>query len=212
MAKINIQLEENLTKVVSKIFTIATGKWVSAKDFAISQICIEYGVDKRYTTAISKVLRQMGLFFSEGEKSGMKYKINIESFGEIPTHRHIALLIINQHRADIKAYNDSRKSDDCRPLRPEKEKVEILPATFIKRTIPHLDDHMFALLDSQIVEGRIVGKRYNPDNEKILLFDAQLPSKNEGEKIILKDIPLNQLFESAEVLIAHLQRHIIRFK
>lgn len=208
MAKINEQLHSNLTSVVSKIFTLATNKWINAKDYPISGLCVEYGVDKRYTTAIGKVLREKGLLFSEGEKSGMKYRIK----GISTDYGFLAELIIEQYRADVKAYNDSRKSDDYRPLRNQKEKIETMPATFIKRTVPHLDDHMFVLLNCQIVEGRIVGKRYNPDNEKILLFDAQLPSKNEGEKIIMRDIPLNQLFESAEVLITHLQRHIVRFK
>ena len=211
MAKIDPELQTNLTKVVSKIFTLATNKWVSAKDYPISQICVDYSVDRRYSTAIGKVLREAGLFFSEGEKSGMKYKINIQNFGEIPTHSTLATRIIEQYRADTKAYNDARRSDDYRPVRNKVSKPEVMPATFIKRTVPHLDDHMFVLLDCQIVEGRIVGKRYNPDNEKVLLFDAQLPSKTEGEKIILKDIPLNQLFESSEALIAHLQRHIVKF-
>lgn len=210
MAKINEQLQSNMTKVVAKIFTLATGKWVSARDFAISKICEEYNVDRRYSTAIYKILHEKGLFFSEGEKSGMKYKIdpNVETVN----HSRLAYFIIEQFRADVKSYNDSRKSSDYRPLQYRKEKVEAIPATFVKRTVPHLDDHMFVLLNCQIVEGRIVGKRYNPDNEKILLFDAQLLSKNEEEKIILKDIPLSQLFESAEALIAHLQCHIIRFK
>lgn len=210
MAKINPELQAKLTKVVSKIFINATGKWTSAKDFAFSKICEDYEVDRRYSTAICKVLRERGLFFSEGEKSGMKYKIAPNVSSNI--HSSIAVQIIAQHRADIKTYNDSRKSSDYKPLRHKEEKIEVMPATFIKRNIPHLDDHMFVLLDCQIVEGRIVGKRYNPDNEKVLLFDAQLPSRNEQEKIILKDIPLNQLFESAEALISHLQRHIIKLK
>lgn len=210
MAKINPELQNKLTKVVSKIFINATGKWTSAKDFAFSKICEEYDVDRRYSTAICKVLREKGLFFSEGEKSGMKYKIapNVNS----NVHSVIATQVIEQYRADIKAYNDSRKSSDCKPPQRREEKVEVMPATFIKRTVPHLDDRMFVLLDCQVVEGRIVGKRYNPDNEKILLFDAQLPSRNETEKVIMKDIPLSQLFESTEALISHLQRHIIKFK
>lgn len=210
MSKINPDLQNNLTKVVSKIFVLATGKWVNAKDFAISKICEEYNVDRRYSTAICKVLREKGLFFSEGEKSGMKYKITPNTGSVV--HVSIAQLIIEQFRADVKTYNDSRKSSDSKPLRCKEEKEEVLPAKFIKRTVPHLDDRMFVLLETQIIECRIVGKRYNPDNEKILLFDAQLPSKHEGEKVIMKDIPLNQLFESSEALIAHLQRHIIKFK
>jgi len=211
MAKRNTNLQENLTKVVSKIFTLATSKWVNAKDYPISKICEEYGVDRRYSTAIAKVLREKGLFFSEGEKSGMKYRID-QTDSVTCTHSYLAVHIILQYRADVKTYQDSRKSSDSKPLRCKEEKVEIMPATFIKRIIPHLDDRMFVLLDCQIIEGRIVGKRYNPDNEKVLLFDAQIPSRNETEKVILKDIPLNQLFESAETLIAHLQRHIVKFK
>lgn len=210
MAKINEQLQDNLTKVVSRIFTLAAGKWVNARDYAISKICEEYNVDRRYSTAIGKVLRDKGLMFSEGEKSGMKYKINTNI--NPVNFSFTAQLIIEQYRADMKAYNDSRKSDDYHPVRNKVSKPEIMPATFIKRTVPHLGDMMFVLFENQIVECKIVCKKCDLDNEKILLFDARIPSNDELQRLVVKDIPLNQLFESIETLTTYLHKHIVKFK
>jgi len=212
MAKINEQLQTNLTNVVSKIFTLAKDHWVNAKDYPISKLCEEYSVDRRYSTAIGKVLREKGLMFSEGEKSGMKYKIDYFSNAHIPSYSHLAELIVEQYRADLKAYNDSRKSDDCRPLRYPKEKVEVMPANFTKCSIPHLGENRFCLIANRIFECKIIGKRQSHD-EHILLFEVEVPTKSEkDERLFIDNITLNNLFESVDTLLIYLSKKVTKFK
>lgn len=95
--KENPERVAQIKTAIASIIGISSKSWTSSKDYPLSTICKDAGLDKNWTQAVTAALRENSLFEVEGKASGLKYKfkgdiLSDPDFMVANVRKHYALL------------------------------------------------------------------------------------------------------------------------
>ena len=197
------------------------GRWINVRGRSIGNMCVEIGIDKRYSTAIYDELKSIGMIECEGQRAGMRYKIITDVINDYQAvasriyERHVnylqsAKIESKQHSSELNPpQKKSRLSIDILDERDAKRKRPQKKQDFSR--IPHLGQTVFCLVNGYITEADITCVRF--DDAGKVKVDFKTPMMDENQvRICKKDYCLRNIAFSVEDLVRKLTSNIQRFK
>lgn len=197
------------------------GRWINVRGRSIGNMCVEIGIDKRYSTAIYDELKEIGMIECEGRCAGMRYKIITDVISD---YQAVANKIYERHCSNLQSARiDSKKRSS--DLNPPRKKLRIslddMDAKEVRRKrakkeqdfsrIPHLGQTVFCLMNGYITEADITCVRF--DDAGKVKVDFKTPMMDENQvRICKKDYCLRNIAFSVEDLVRKLTSNIQRFK
>lgn len=200
------EIVKGISGAIAEFYNKCFGKWVSVVDFSLTQAMVENKVNKYYATYALKVMKGHGLVELDGERSGMKYRINSKSIDDISL---IANEIYELHKKEVREYNKKRK--DLQPFRVKKDKEEFnIKTTLVPKKIPYIRDAVYIVYQSSIIEGRV--HSITECGEKGITFSVKINHLSEHTDYhVVENIPASRIFSSPEEAASFLVKKAIKF-
>lgn len=156
---VNTELSQNLSNAIRSIWDASQGKWVSCLEHPLTAIFKSHNVPKNYFGHITSVLTEHGVFFTEGQRAGMRYKMDsyVDPTALIPKIIEAQKLYTSEYRNSL-------------PKRPRKKETipENSPLKIIQRAAIPLGTVAFTLMNGVPVRGIISGAKLDDEIHKIL--------------------------------------------
>lgn len=215
---VNTELSQNLSNAIRSIWDASQGKWVSCLEHPLTTIFKSHNVPKNYFGHITSVLTEHGVFFTEGQRAGMRYKMDsyVDPAALIPK-------IIEAQKAYTSEYRNSL------PKRPRKKETipEDSPLKVIQRSAIPLGTVAYVLINGIPVKGIISGSELDQNEfhkilyrirfistDEVFIRNAQSlnwdinPTSNDHEYDSPWFYP-GQVFISMEALVEHIKSKLI---
>lgn len=198
MAPRKIDKSSQLAKFFQMVYETSNNHWTSVKDFPLTPMYRDCGLDHNWGAAINHVLKNTKFFMIEGERSGMRYR----SYNAVtPDFDALAQQVI-----DFKATQPATPKSDLTPkVYSTPDKAKVIKTEIIKgRKHFNVDDVCYAMHKNAITEFDVIAVERVQDGS----YYHRLMNK----EIIMEDMANNQCFSSPESLAAYLVKHTAKLK
>lgn len=193
-------MKQKIAKVVRRIYSVALNQWVSVKEHPISTIMQEEGVNRRYSSAISQVLKDAGLLFTEGARGCMRYKMNATTTLDADL---LAERIIDLEIEQSRAYNASRpkRNKETPKYGSERGKTSTL-----KKEPLTLGTKVYFIYENNITEGIVYASQLSDKPGKLYEYTIKFTKNN-----LIRQADNLTLFLKPEEVTAYLIKNMIKY-
>lgn len=193
-------MKTKIAKVVRRIYSVALNQWVSVREQPISKILEEEGVNRRYAPAISQVLKDAGLLFTEGARGCMRYKMNATTALDADL---LAERIIDVESEQSKTYNASRpkRNKETSQYGSDKGKTSTL-----KKEPLALGTKVYFIYENKLTEGIVYSSKLSDKPGK--LYEYTIKFTRESLIRYAEDITL---FLKPEEVTAYLIKNMVKY-
>lgn len=181
---------EKIRKAISMVMGGELNNWYNIKDRSIAKLVTGAGCYKNYSSFIINELTELDLIEFVGARRG-----NQQQYRLLRTEFDIDKLssdIYDKYKKACKKYNETRRDKYNNGAKPSPRKIQPLK----------LGDLRFFINGNSIIEGKIIGMKYQDDTERIG-YDLKYRS---GEAT---NVSGQLLFSSVDKLVEDLKKRIV---
>lgn len=193
-------MKQKIAKVVRRIYSVALNQWVSVREHPISTIMQEEGVNRRYSSAISQVLKDAGLLFTEGARGCMRYKMNATTAldADLLAERIIDLEV--QQSAEYRA-NRPKRNKETPKYGSDRGKTSTL-----KKEPLALGTKVYFIYENRLTEGIVYSAKLSDKPGKLYEYTVKFTSGN-----LIRYAEDLTLFLKPEEVTAYLIKNMIKY-
>lgn len=163
------EIQEKITKAISKIYDLSHDQWMSVKQYSFTQIAESVGLHRSMISSTIEVLSEKGFIQVEGERTGIIYKWKSEL---LPDTSFLAKLVYEKLQQKRKEWNISRPR-----RKPKKDEIpENSPFYILRRESLPLGLPVYFLMENKVQKGIIWAATYSLEEEKRIFYQIKFQS------------------------------------
>lgn len=196
-------MKQKIAKVVRRIYSVSLNHWVSVREQPISKILEEEGVNRRYSPAISQVLKDAGLLFTEGARGLMRYKMMSTTTLDADLLAERIIDVHSQHMAEYNA-NRPKRNKETPKYGSEKGKTYTL-----KKEPLALGTKVYFIYRENLIEGIIYGSKLSDKPGKLYEYIIKFTYNHE---VLYSEYDYNLLiFLKPEEVTTYLIKNMVKY-
>lgn len=206
------EIIESISDAIAGILAVATNEWTSVKTFSLTKILKKNDVNLKYLPYITHELKVIGLLFIEGERSGMRYKIDsavtYDAMGVAKKiyESHAQNARVSQGYPEANVGDLTPKQNNKRYGVNDLEKTSKVESHMRRICLPNIGDKRFMLRDNEIVEVKVRGVRLANDEDASSMKLYIVRWYAAGDLFYTEEVYAAELFETVEDLLKSLSK------
>lgn len=206
------EIIKSLSNGIAGILAVSTNEWTSVRVVSLTGVLKENEVSSKYLPYITHELKKIGLLFVEGERGGMRYKIDSAVTYDAMSIAKKVYDDFYSNTQQLHGYPEAFVGDLTPKQNGKKHTVNDLEKSskvenhMRKVVLPCIGEKRLLLRDNEIVEAKIRGIRLVNDEDASSMKIYNIRWHHAGDFFYTEEVNITELFETVEDLLRTLSK------